>query len=124
VRVFPGNYKDYLWRKAGKHEETPTLSDVLIGVPPAVPIPMPSPAGSAKRVNPMKLKQLETQAKTLEDQIASLESQIQQSETALSTYVSADEALRLSNLLIEQRTQLEKAMSEWEQVTGQIEATA
>ena len=124
VRIFPGNYKDYLWRKAGKHEETPTLSDVLIGVPPAVPIPMPSPAASTKRVNPMKLKQLETQAKTLEDQIASLESEIQQSETALSTYVSADEALRLSNLLTEQRTQLEKAMSEWEQVTGQIEATA
>ncbi len=73
VRVFPGNYHDYLWRKAGKHEETPTLSDVLIGVPPAVPIAMPPPATPAKRVNPLKLKQLEHQAKTLEDQIASLE---------------------------------------------------
>jgi ATP-binding cassette, subfamily F, member 3 len=124
VRVFPGNYKDYLWRKAGKHEETPTLDDVLIGVPPAVPIPMPASPSPAKRVNPLRLKQLENQARTLEEQIAALESQIQQSESALSTYVSAEEALRLSNVLTEQRTQLEKAMSEWEQVTGQIEATA
>jgi ATP-binding cassette subfamily F protein 3 len=124
VRVFPGNYQDYLWRKAGKHEEAPTLSDVLIGVPPAVPIPMPAPAAPAKRVNPLKLKQLEDQARTLEEQIASLESRIRDSETALSNYVGADEALRLSNLLMEQREQLEKAMSEWEQVTGQIEATA
>jgi ATP-binding cassette subfamily F protein 3 len=124
VRVFPGNYQDYLWRKAGKHEETPTLGDVLIGVPPAVPIPMPAPAAHAKRVNPLKLKQLEDQARTLEERIASFESQIRDSETALSNYVGADEALRLSNLLTEQREQLEKAMSEWEQVTGQIEATA
>ena len=33
VRVFPGNYDDYLWRKEGGHEKTPTLDDVLIGVP-------------------------------------------------------------------------------------------
>jgi ATP-binding cassette subfamily F protein 3 len=124
VRVFPGNYQDYLWRKAGKHEETPTLSDVLIGVPPAVPIPMPGSAAPVKRVNPLKLKQLENQAKTLEDQISTLEKEIQQSEMALSTFVGADEALRLSNLLAEKRNELEKAMSEWEQVTGQIEATA
>jgi ATP-binding cassette subfamily F protein 3 len=85
---------------------------------------MPAPAAPAKRVNPLKLKQLEDQARTLEEQIASLESRIRDSETALSNYVGADEALRLSNLLMEQREQLEKAMSEWEQVTGQIEATA
>ncbi|MFL6450557.1 MAG: ABC-F family ATP-binding cassette domain-containing protein [Bryobacteraceae bacterium] len=124
VRVFPGNYHDYLWRKAGKHEETPTLGDVLIGVPPAVPIPMPPPAAPAKRVNPLKLKQLENQAKTLEDRIASLEREIQESELALSNFVGADEALRLATFLAEKREQLEKAMAEWEQVTGQIEATA
>src|SRR4051794_6863526 len=124
VRVFPGNYHDYLWRKAGKHEEIPTLGDVLVGVPPAVPIPMPAPAAPAKRVNPLKLKQLETQARTLEERIASLEKEIEQSQMALSTFVGAEEALRLSTLLGERREQLEKAMSEWEQVTGQIEATA
>src|SRR3954465_14085090 len=77
VRVFPGNYQDYLWRKAGKHEETPTVADVLIGVPPAVPIPIPSQAAAPKRVNPLKLKQLENQARSLEDRIATLEKEIQ-----------------------------------------------
>jgi hypothetical protein len=43
---------------------------------------------------------------------------------ALSDFVGADEALRLSNLLESQRAELETTMSEWEQVTEQIEATA
>src|SRR5450631_1573571 len=41
VRVFPGNYADYLWRKDGGPEKTPTLKDVLIGIPAAGPIPLP-----------------------------------------------------------------------------------
>src|SRR4051812_1330174 len=48
VRIFPGNYADYLWRKAGGAEQTPTLEDTKTEVPPAVPIPMPAPA-SVKR---------------------------------------------------------------------------
>jgi ATP-binding cassette subfamily F protein 3 len=123
VRVFPGNYADYLWRKSGGAEQEPTLDDVLIGVPPAVPIPMPAPA-AAKRVNPIKMKQMEDQAKQLESRIAELEAQIQQSELALSDFVGADEAVRLSRLLETHRAELERAMSEWEQVAQQIEATA
>ena len=125
VRVFPGNYADYLWRKSGGAEQQPTLDDVLIGVPPAIPIPMPAPASaSAKRVNPLKLKQMEDQAKQLETRIAELETQIQQSELALSDFVGAEEAMRLSRLLETQRAELDRAMSEWEQVAQQIEATA
>ena len=39
VHVFPGNYEDYLWRKQGGAEQSPTLDDVLIGTPPAEPVP-------------------------------------------------------------------------------------
>ncbi|MBV8897797.1 MAG: ABC-F family ATP-binding cassette domain-containing protein [Acidobacteriaceae bacterium] len=124
VNVFPGNYADYLWRKAGGAEATPTLDDVLIGVPPAEPIPITSKAAPAKRINPIKLKQMQEQAKRLEARIAELESDIQRAETALSAFVGADEAMRLSNLLEAQRAELQKAMTEWEQVTEQIEATA
>ena len=84
VRVFPGNYADYLWRKQGGAENAPTLKDVLIGVPPADPIPMPTRPASTKRMNPIKLKQMQDQAKELEEQIAELETQIQQSELQLS----------------------------------------
>ena len=123
VRVFPGNYHDYLWRKGGEqkrpHAERRSDRGSAGGADSYA-----CAGSSAKRINPLKLKQLEDQAQSLEEQIASLESEIQQSETALSTFVGAEEALRLSTLLAEQREQLEKAMSEWEQVTGQIEATA
>ncbi len=125
VRVFPGNYADYQWRKQGGHEQIPTLKDVLIGVPPAVPIEMPiRSAAPAKRINPIKLKQMQDEAKQLEERIAKLELEIQQAEMRLSDYVGADEAVRLSNALEGSRAELEKAMSRWEEITHEIEATA
>jgi ATP-binding cassette, subfamily F, member 3 len=124
VHVFPGNFADFLWRKQGGAEQTPTLDDVLIGVPPAQPIPIPQRPATAKRINPIKLKQMQDHAKQLEARIAELESEIQQSEMALSDFVGAAEATRLSGMLETQRAELEQAMSEWEQVTEEIEATA
>ena len=129
VRVFPGDYADYLWRKAGGAEKTPTVADVLVGVPPAEPIAMPSGtnAGSAaggKRLNPMKLKQMQEQAHELEARIAALESELEQTQLAMSDYGGPEEARRLTNLLETRRAELERAMGEWERVTEQIEATA
>ena len=124
VRVFPGNYADYQWRKEGKHEEVPTLNDVLIGVPPAEPIPMPKRDAPAKRINPMKRKQMEDQAKQLEDRIAELEGQIQQSELAFSDFPGPEQAARLASMLETQRAELERAMAEWEAVTEEMEVTA
>jgi ATP-binding cassette, subfamily F, member 3 len=123
VRVYPGNFADYLWRKAGGAEEAPTLKDVLAGVPPAEPISMSSKPTS-KRINPIKLKQMQDEAQQLESRVAELETEIQRSELALSDFVGADEALRLSNVLDSQRAQLEEAMSRWESITEELEATA
>lgn len=126
VRVFPGNYADYTWRKQGGDQHAPTLDDVLIGVPPAEPIPMPArqTAALAKKINPLKLKQMQDQARELEARIAGLEAEIQNSELALSDFSNAGEASRLANLLEAQRSELDRAMAEWEQITEQIEATA
>jgi ATP-binding cassette subfamily F protein 3 len=126
VRVFPGNYADYLWRKEGGAERIPTLDDIFIGVTPAVPIPMPERAQSApaKRINPIKLKQMQDHARQLEERIASLESQIQESELAFGDFSGADEAARLSSVLEARRAELDSAMAEWEEITQQIEATA
>jgi ATP-binding cassette subfamily F protein 3 len=124
INVYPGNYDDYLWRKAGGAEQGPTLADVLIGVPAAEPIPITSKAAAPKRINPIKLKQMQDQAKRLEQRIAQLESEIQQSEMALSDFVGAEEATRLSSVLESRRAELERAISEWEQVTHRIEGTA
>ncbi|HEY3455063.1 MAG TPA: ABC-F family ATP-binding cassette domain-containing protein [Bryobacteraceae bacterium] len=125
VHVFPGNYPDYLWRKQGGAERTPTLDDVPAGVPPAEPIPMEAHAATpAKRINPIKLQRMQEQAQQLETRIAELESEVQASELRLSDFTGADEALRLSNLLETQRAALAQAMREWEEVAQQIEATA
>ncbi len=126
VRVFPGNYEDYMWRKQGGAESTPTLDDVLIGVPPAEPIPMPIPvdSGTQKRVNPMRLKQMQERARTLEERIASLEGGIQKTEQSLSDFRSAEESQRLASQLDQQRADLEAAMSEWENISMEIEAIA
>jgi len=123
VRVYPGNYEDYVWRKQGGHEQPPTLDDVLVGVPPAMPIPISAPQESnAKRLNPLKLKQMQERAKQLENRIADLEGAIHTAEQA--PFVSAEESLRLANQLSQHRTELEETMEEWERLTQQIEATA
>ncbi len=126
VRVFPGNYEDYVWRKEGGHYQTPTLDDVLIGVPPAIPIAMPAPAEAAPkvRVNPMKLKQMQDRAAQLERRIAELETQIASAEQSFANFVSAEESMRLSNLLDAMRAELKSSMMEWESLSSQIEATA
>jgi ATP-binding cassette subfamily F protein 3 len=123
VRVYPGNYEDYVWRKEGGHEQPPTLDDVLNGVPPAVPIPISTPQdANSKRVNPLKLKQMQERAQQLEVRIADLEGFIETAEQA--PFVSAQESLQLANQLEQHRAGLEAAMSEWETLTQQIEATA
>ena len=56
--------------------------------------------------------------------IAALESEIQQTELRLADYTTPQEAMRLASMLEDRRAQLERAMSEWESVTQEIEATA
>jgi ATP-binding cassette subfamily F protein 3 len=123
VRVYPGNYEDYVWRKEGGHEQPPTLDDILNGVPPAVPIPISAPQdANTKRVNPLKLKQMQERVKQLEGRIAALEGSIQTAEQV--PYISAEESFRVANQLEQHRADLEAAMAEWETLTQQIEATA
>ena len=42
----------------------------------------------------------------------------------MAVYHSAEESLRTANLLEQRREEMTKVMSEWEQVSGQIEANA
>ena len=85
---------------------------------------MPGPATAAKRVNPIKLKQMQEHARELEGRIAEIEAEIQQAELALSDFAGPDQASRLAASLEAQRAELAAAMAEWEKVTEQLEATA
>jgi len=118
VRVFPGNFADWTFMQS--------LSSTTVVAGHARSVASLAPAGplAAKRINPIKLKQMQEQAQQLEAEIARLEAGVQQAELSLSDFVGPEEAMRLSNLLESQRAALEKAMAQWEEVTQEIEATA
>ena len=123
VHVYPGNYADYLWRKAGGRQQTPTVQrcdDRQFRR--RQPIPMPATA--AKRINPLKLKQMQDKAQESREPNCRLEADIQRAEMALSDFVGAEEAMRLSALLDSQRAQLNEAMTRWESVSAELEAIA
>ena len=123
VTVFPGNYEDYLLRKEGASASSengstrrpePTLDDV----------PGLDRLDQKKRVNPIKMRQMEERCGELEHEIAELESVITETETALTTFVSVEETQRLTTLLDEKRSTLSERMEEWEEVSQFLEANA
>src|ERR1700734_3290601 len=122
VESFPGNYEDYLWRKQGGDKTAPTLDDVPrtsgprhrgTSAPstakPATAVPTngnsaqepakTSEESKAKRVNPIKRKQIEDRVHELEDAISRAEAAIAASETALQNFVSAEESQRQAQAL-------------------------
>ena len=60
-------------------------------------------------------------ARELEREVASLESEIAQHDAALADFKSVEETLRLSELVAEKRKRLEERVSEWEQVSAELE---
>jgi ATP-binding cassette subfamily F protein 3 len=124
VEVFPGNYEDYLWRKQrqdsgdAEAEQTawaPTLSDVpgYNG--------QKSQSQSKKRINPIKLKQMQERHQQLEQGIARLEDGIAECERELQSFVSAEETARWTELLAARRAELEGLMGEWEGLSQELE---
>jgi ATP-binding cassette, subfamily F, member 3 len=128
VEVFPGNYEDYLWRKKretswedvsgsadgnGSGQWAPTLSDV--------PGYAEQKARSKKRINPIKLKQMQERHHQVEEGIARLEDGIAECERELQSFVSAEETARWTELLAKRRSELEPLMAEWEELSQALE---
>lgn len=122
VHVYPGNYEDYLWRKAGG--ASPLVTNA---VTEAALEPQPVAAAFAepkKRVNPIKLKKIQDRLKEVELKVASLESEIAKHETALADFKSVEETLRLTELVTARRGELESRVAEWEELSAEIESSA
>ena len=117
VTVYPGNYEDYLWRKQG--------GPATLAAEPE-PAPQteaaPEPKTPDKRLNPIKLRQMQDRRQTLEAQVARLEAEIADHESALAHFVSAEETRRVSELLDARRTDLGTLLSEWEEVSQALDA--
>ena len=119
ITVFPGNYEDYLWRKTGGADVPPQAGAEPVPFAEAASEPAP-----AKRVNPIKLRQLRDRAGTIEEEVERLEAEIAGYEAALADFKSAEETIRIAALMEERRKSLSSLLSEWEEVSAQIETGA
>jgi ATP-binding cassette, subfamily F, member 3 len=120
VQVFPGNYEDYLWRKEGKQIDLTLPLDGHSVANNNKQAPVAQPA--AKRLNPIKLKKMQQRCQELERQIAEMEGEIAVCESDLANYVSAEETVRLTNLLDQHRSGLKGLLAEWEEVSQALES--
>jgi ATP-binding cassette subfamily F protein 3 len=129
VHVYPGNYEDYLWRKAGGGAGPVQAAEE----PPASGEPVPvavaseqvaSKAAVAGRLNPIKLRQMKERRREIEEEVTRLEAEIADYEAGLASFVSVEETKRLRDLLDARRGDLDAVMVEWEDVVQTIEANS
>jgi len=118
VEVFPGNYEDFQYTKSGAAQVF-TAANTAVEAPAEA---KPAEPGKTRRVNPMRMKQLEDKAAALEARSQSLETEIAALEEQLQNFVSADETKRQMDLLDARRQELDAVLAEWEQVSTEIES--
>ena len=124
VHVFPGNYEDYLWRREGGAATlaAQTAAAAHQDVPAPVPVPAPAPSAAAvKRMNPIKLRQMQERLAQVEQEIPRVEQSLADTEQALGVFVSAEETQRLSAELESLRKKQALLNAEWEELSLQLE---
>ncbi len=89
--------------------------------PVVVAVPEPVVEKAAKRVNPIKLRQMQERLAAVEAEIPKVENSLAETEQALGVYVSAEETQRLSDALGALRQQHASLNSEWEELSMQLE---
>jgi ATP-binding cassette subfamily F protein 3 len=140
VEIYPGNYEDYLWRKqGGAAQQTAAIQKDLASEQPAdrawdeaktaaTPTNGNAPSADtadakAKRLNPIKRKQMQDRLREVEEEITKTEAAIALSETQLQSFVSAEESQRQTQELANHRSELQNLMKEWEELSGALETT-
>ncbi len=128
VTSYEGNYEDYLRRKDAEAAGTITASATApvaltasAEVAPALESAPQQEKKEARRVNPIKLKQMQERCAFLEEEVPRVEASIATTEHQLAVFVSAEETQRLSDLVASLRTQLDALTAEWEDLMLQLE---
>jgi len=81
-------------------------------------------AAKVRRLNPIKLRQLQERCSFVEEEIPRVESSIAGAEQSLGVYESAEETQRLTLLLTNLRAQHASLTAEWEELVTQLEQQA
>ncbi len=146
VQVFPGNYEDYLWRKGGGPDKVMAAArEMQRSSVPAIELPpiavangdgstggngaslvsngngTKAPATPVKRLNPIKLKSMQDRVRFAEEEMPRVEEQMLTIESALGSFVSADQSQRQQSELANLRKQHERLMREWEDLSTALE---
>ena len=139
VHVYPGNYEDYLYRKSGGPDKTTASITTSLKPTPSsnssqntvilseakdsrisFEAPQP-PAAPIKRLNPIKLKQLEDRVLAIDHELTTIDSRIATAEASLGHYTSAEDSQRTAADLDDLRTQRAILLTEWEEVATALE---
>jgi ATP-binding cassette subfamily F protein 3 len=144
VHIYPGNYEDYLFRKSGgltkiakeaasnPHVDHATgmlkplaprvvvdnSAHEVVGAPAAV---QPAPKSNVKRLNPIKLKQVEDRVAQLEAELPDLEARILAAEQQQGIFTTAEAAQSVAAELDTLREQHAARTAEWEELATQLE---
>jgi len=125
VRVYPGNYEDYRWRKereaAGESEKEET--PLRASLPESAAETAVRPSQGNKKINPIKLRQMQERCAEVEELIEQTEQGIRDCEQALESFVSADETQRQTALLKQRRAELDALLREWGELSETLGAS-
>src|SRR5271156_3744725 len=123
VHVYPGNYEDYLYRKQAVETQGNRSNGTAAVQEPDKASP-DAAAAKGRRVNPIKLRQMQERCSFVEGEIPRLESSISDAEASLGVYESAAETQRLTQMLESLRQQHASLTAEWEELVLQLEQQA
>ena len=120
-RDYPGNYEDYLWQRNHGEASQDAPAKPQNAKKLEAPESRREEPAKRKRQNPIQVRKMEERREELEDEIARCEAEITMQELELGTFKSAQESIRLSKLIEQNRARLAEMMEEWEQITHNLE---
>ena len=145
LHIYPGNYEDYLFRKSGglakiakeaaSNPHVDHATGMLKPLAPRVVVDnssehelqgslaavQPAPKSNVKRLNPIKLKQLEDRVAQLEAELPDLEARILAAEQQQALFTTAEAAQSIAGELDTLRAQHAAHSAEWEELATQLE---
>ena len=120
LQDYPGNYEDYLWQKERRASgQTTPMGNAL--APLGALEKSAEKEAQPKKLNPILIRKMEERRNELEEEIARCEAEIMTYEQELANFKSAQESIRLANLIDERRRQLKGMVKEWEEIVVAFE---
>ena len=120
VHVYPGNYEDYLYRKQGLTPAAQAAPAAAQQVESA-PVVQQQEKERTKRVNPIRLRQMQERLAFVEEELPRVEAAIAAAEESLGIFISAEESQRVATELDSLREQQATLTAEWEELMMQVE---